>query len=417
MPFAFPLTPAAPFSSRRNVFAAAAANGMGFAGFTIVMPFLPLYIRELGVSDVADIAMWTGLTLGATPAVTAFSAPLWGRIGDRYGSKVLVIRSLSAFVLTKGAMAFVTAPWQLFALRALLGVFAGYGALTVSMAAESVPREQMARAIGRVQIAQRLGPAVGPVIGGILAPAVGLRASFLVAALFYLSALVLVAVLYVEPRTRQARAARRRLGEVLGELYRTPGFAMVFVAILCLQLVDRSFGPILPLYVELLGLRESRVAFASGVLFSVAALFAALGHHVAEPLMLRWPSRVLVASSAAATALGLLLLVLVPSLWAFAVALAIAGAAIGVGMTSAYTSGGRLLPRDAHATGFGVLTTASLVGLAVSPIVAGFISGPGLRVVFEADVVLLIGLAVVAWMRMDARVTHPVTAVSDTSAS
>jgi MFS family permease len=104
-------------------------------------------------------------------------------------------------------------------------------------------------------------------------------------------------------------------------------------------------------------------------------------------------------------------------LWAFAVALAIAGAAIGVGMTSAYTSGGRLLPRDAHATGFGVLTTASLVGLAVSPIVAGFISGPGLRVVFEADVVLLIGLAVVAWMRMDARVTHPVTAVSDTSAS
>ena len=162
------------FSSRRNVYVAAAANGIGFAGFTIVMPFLPLYIRELGVADVADIALWTGLTLGATPAVTAFSAPLWGRVGDRYGSKVLVLRSLSAFVLTKGAMAFVTAPWQLFALRALLGVFAGYGALTVSMAAESVPREQMARAIGTVQIAQRLGPAVGPVIGGLLAPMVGL---------------------------------------------------------------------------------------------------------------------------------------------------------------------------------------------------------------------------------------------------
>ena len=139
------------------------------------MPFLPLYIRELGVVDLGDIALWTGLTLGATPAVTAFSAPLWGRVGDRYGSKVLVLRSLSAFVLTKGAMAFVTAPWQLFALRALLGVFAGYGALTVSMAAESVPREQMARAIGTVQIAQRLGPAIGPVIGGLLAPLVGLR--------------------------------------------------------------------------------------------------------------------------------------------------------------------------------------------------------------------------------------------------
>ena len=412
LPFALPATR---FSARRNVLTAAAANGIGFAGFTIVMPFLPLYIRDLGVSDVADIAVWTGLTLGATPAVTAISAPLWGRVGDRYGSKVLVLRSLSAFVLTKGAMAFVTAPWQLFALRALLGVFAGYGSLTVSMAAESAPREQMARAIGTVQIAQRLGPAVGPVIGGILAPAVGLRTSFIVAALFYLTAMLMIAVFYVEPRTRHTRGARRPMRDVFRELYRTPGFVMVFAAILCLQLVDRSFGPILPLYVEMLGLPESEVAFVSGVLFSIAAVFAAFGHHVAEPLMLHWPSRVLVTGSAVATALGLLVLVLVPSIWAFAVALAISGAAIGVGMTSTYTSGGRLLPHDAHATGFGVLTTASLVGLAVSPIVAGFISGPGLRIVFEADIVLLAGLAIAAWALMEARVSTPATAASDTS--
>ena len=130
--------------SRRNVFVSAATSFTGFAGFTLVMPFLPLYISELGVSDVGEIAMWSGLTLGATPAITAISAPLWGRVGDRYGSKILVIRSLTAFVLTKAAMAFVTAPWQLVALRGLLGVFAGYGALTLSMAAESVPRARMA---------------------------------------------------------------------------------------------------------------------------------------------------------------------------------------------------------------------------------------------------------------------------------
>jgi MFS transporter, DHA1 family, multidrug resistance protein len=405
------------FSSRRNVLVAAAANGVGFAGFTIVMPFLPLYIRELGVADVADIALWTGLTLGATPAVTAFSAPLWGRVGDRYGSKVLVLRSLTAFVLTKGAMAFVTAPWQLFALRALLGVFAGYGSLTVAMAAESVPREQMARAIGTVQIAQRLGPAIGPVIGGLLAPIVGLRATFLIAAAFYLTSVVLVALLYVEPRTRQARTAGRPLGEVLRQLYATPGFAMVFLVILCLQLVDRSFGPILPLYVETLGFPPSQVALVSGMLFSIAAFFAALGHHIADPLMLRWPTRALVATSALVTAVALTMLVLVPSVWIFGVALAVSGVAIGVGMTAAYASGGRLLPADAHATGFGVMTTASLVGLAVSPIVAGFISGPGLRVVFEADIVLLVILGGAVWLRMSAAVTRPPSAASDISAS
>src|SRR4029079_12916786 len=172
--------------SRRNVFIAAATSFTGYAGFTIVMPFMPLFIAELGVHDVGEIALWSGLTLGATPAVTAISAPLWGRVGDRYGSKVLVIRSLGAFALTKAAMAFVTAPWQLVALGGLLGVFAGYGALTMSMAAESVPRERMSRAIGYVQMGQRLGPALGPVIGGILAPLVGLRRSFLVTALVYL---------------------------------------------------------------------------------------------------------------------------------------------------------------------------------------------------------------------------------------
>jgi MFS family permease len=381
------------------------------------MPFLPLYIRELGVADVADIALWTGLTLGATPAVTAVSAPLWGRVGDRYGSKVLVLRSLTAFVLTKGAMAFVTAPWQLFALRALLGVFAGYGSLTVSMAAESVPRDQMARAIGTVQIAQRLGPAVGPVIGGLLAPIVGLRATFLIAAAFYLTSVFLVALLYAEPRTRQARTAGRPLGEVLRQLYGTPGFAMVFLVIMCLQLVDRSFGPILPLYVETLGFPSSQVAFVSGVLFSIAAFFAALGHHIADPLMLRWPTRALVAWSALATAAALTVLVFVPSVWVFGAALAVSGVAIGVGMTAAYASGGRLLPADAHATGFGVMTTASLVGLAVSPIVAGFISGPSLRIVFDADIVLLLLLAAAVWLRMADAVTRPASAASDTSAS
>jgi MFS family permease len=391
--------PPAEFSPRRNVLAAAAANGIGFAGFTIVMPFLPLYIRELGVTDVADIALWTGLTLGATPAVTAISAPLWGRVGDRYGSKILVIRSLGAFVVTKAAMAFVTAPWQLFALRALLGIFAGYGALTVSMAAESVPRERMAEAIGTVQVAQRLGPALGPVVGGVLAPLVGLRASFLVAALFYLTAVVTIAVAYREPRTRQARAATRSLGEVFRELSGTPGFWMVFAVILALQLVDRSFGPILPLYVERL-VPAAQVPLVAGLLFSLAAVFAAVGHWVAAPLLARWTPRGLIAGSALVTAAGVGLIVWTPSVWAFAVALAAAGVAIGVGMTAAYTSGGALLPPDAHATGFGLMMTASLIGLAASPIVAGLISGPELRLVFEADIVLMVALAAAVWTWM-----------------
>jgi MFS family permease len=391
--------------SRRNVFAAAAAAFTGFTGFTIVMPFLPLYIQELGVEDTSHVAMWAGLSLAATPAVTAISAPLWGRVGDRFGSKLLVLRSLTAFVLTKGAMAFVTTPWQLFGLRALLGVFAGYGALTVSMAAESVPREDMPRAIGIVQMGQRLGPAVGPLIGGIIAPIVGIRRSFLVTATFYLAALLLIAMFFKEPRSARARASARSLRSVLGELVRTPGFILLFMAIFAFQTVDRSFGPILPLYVAQLGIDPNRVATVAGVLFSLAAFFAALGHRVTHALMARSSARVLLTIAALAGAAAITLALLVPGVPTVAVALAVAGLAIGIAMTAAYSVAGGLLPPDAHVTGFGLLTTASLIGLTVSPVVAGFLGASGLHIVFAFDAVLLVVLAAVIWTWMRGAVT------------
>ena len=386
--------------SRRNVLVAAATTFTGFAGFTVVMPFLPLYIQELGVSDVGDIALWTGLTLGVTPAITAISAPLWGRVGDRYGSKVLVVRSLIAFILTKAAMAFVSAPWQLVALRGLLGLFAGYGSLTVAMAAESVPRHQMARAIGVVQMGQRLGPALGPLLGGVLAPLVGLRRAFLVTAGFYLLALLLMIAFYKEPRTRQARQASRGLLSVVRELAATPGFLLVLAAIFTLQTVDRSFQPILPLFIEQLGIPGPRIATVAGLLFSLVAACAALGHRAAHTIMHRSNPRRIIMTVAATLACALLLLAVVPSFWLLTAVLIVVSFGIGVAMTAAYSVAGALLPADAHVTGFAVMTTASLVGLAFSPVLAGVVGASSLRVVFAVDVLLLVALGVAIASRL-----------------
>jgi DHA1 family multidrug resistance protein-like MFS transporter len=141
------------------------------------MPFLPLFIAQLGVTDVGEVAVWTGLSLGVTPGLTAILSPIWGRLADRFGKKIMVERSLISFVVLMAAMAFVTRAWHVLALRIVQGVFAGYGSLSLTMAAESAPRDRMPQSIGAVQTAQRLGPAVGPVIGGLLAGIVGLRSA------------------------------------------------------------------------------------------------------------------------------------------------------------------------------------------------------------------------------------------------
>ncbi|HEV2985540.1 MAG TPA: MFS transporter, partial [Vicinamibacterales bacterium] len=106
---------------QRNVYAVTATSFMGYTGFTLVMPFLPLFIGQLGVTDVGQIAMWTGVSLGITPALTAVLAPAWGRLGDRYGRKIMVERSLVSFVVLFAAMAFVTRVWQVLAIRAVQG--------------------------------------------------------------------------------------------------------------------------------------------------------------------------------------------------------------------------------------------------------------------------------------------------------
>ena len=91
----------------------------------MVMPFLASYIQGFGVTDVGDVALWTGLTLGVTPAVSAMCAPLWGRVADRFGNKLLLQRALASSVVVMGLMAQAAQPWHLFALRAVQGLVAG----------------------------------------------------------------------------------------------------------------------------------------------------------------------------------------------------------------------------------------------------------------------------------------------------
>jgi DHA1 family multidrug resistance protein-like MFS transporter len=374
---------------RRNVFAVTAASFMGYTGFTLVMPFLPLFIGQLGVTDVGEIAMWTGVSLGVTPALTAILAPWWGRLGDRFGRKIMVERSLVSFVVLFSAMAFVTTVWQVLIVRAVQGLFAGYGSLSVAMAAESAPRDRMPNAIGAVQTAQRIGPGVGPVIGGVFAQVFGLRKAFLATAVFYAVALVIVHLLY-DDRAIHAAPATAETGRVtFRNVLAFRNFILLMGVIFGLQFVDRSFGPILPLYVEQVGVTRANVAIISGALFSIMAFTGALGHHFCGKLLRRFSGRYVIAGGAAVAAFGSGLLGLSGNLWIMSAASAVLGLGIGAAMTASYSAAGAVIPPGAHGAGFGVLTSASLVGMASSPFIAGLVGGTSIRVVFFVDLALM----------------------------
>ncbi len=378
---------------RRNLFALTAAVFIGFTSFTLVMPFLPIFIQQMGVTDVGAIAAWTGLSLGITPAMTALFAPLWGRLADRVGRKVMVLRSLASFVVLMAIMGYATAPWHLFAIRVVQGFFAGYGALCVAMAAESAPKGRMAQSIGLVQTATRLGPALGPVIGGLIVAAVGLRPAFWVTGLLYIPAFLLMALIYVERpvgHDRDEEPERVTFRNVLA----FENFLLLMGLVFGFQFVDRTLGPVLPLHLTALGVPDAHVAVVSGVIFSGLACAAALGHHLCARFLGLWGSRRTLVRSSLLAAVGAAGMAAAGNTWLFGGAALVFGVGIGVAMTASYATAAGAVPEMARAFGFSFLSSASLIGMAISPMIAGLVAHAGIRIVFVADAVLLLGFGV-----------------------
>jgi MFS family permease len=381
-------------SWHRNQAALMVASFVGFTGFTLVMPFLALHFQALGETDVGTVAVWTGVTLGVTPLVAALCAPLWGRIGDRFGNKILVQRSLASFVLVMGLMAVATQSWQLFALRAVQGLVAGYGALAIAMAARSAPREKMASAIGWVQTAQRVAPAFGPVVGGLLSPIVGLRNTFLVAALVYALAFVLFSYLYRDPPS-PAVAHKGMAPVAFSNILAFENFLLLMIVIFGLQMVDRSLAPVMLLHLEALGYDPTAATRLVGVLFSLLALSGAAGNQLAAAALARASARVVITAGALVAAAALAWFASTDDQWALIVAITILGAGLGVATTSAFTAAGTVIPVEAHGVSFGFLTGASLIGSAAGAMIAGLVAAQSMRVVFVAGVLVLAGLAIV----------------------
>src|SRR5712691_6545742 len=127
---------------RRNVWALTLTVFISFVGFQFFSPFLPLYIRELGVTDPAKIALWSGLLSFVTPAVSGLLSPVFGRLADRFGRKMMLIRSLAGFTVVIAAMGLVTSVEQLLVGRFLQGLFAGFSPMAMAVASMSAPREK-----------------------------------------------------------------------------------------------------------------------------------------------------------------------------------------------------------------------------------------------------------------------------------
>src|SRR3954467_11402632 len=163
------------------------------AAINFLSPIIPLMLPELGVTTDAGVFWWSGIITGATSFVAAFASPVWGRVADRYGRKVALLRSSFAIALFTALMGMSMNVWQFFGARFVMGLFAGFSSAAIALVASQVPERRLGYALGWLSSGQLVGSLVGPVIGGALADVAGsYRTPFYLCAGITIAGLLLV---------------------------------------------------------------------------------------------------------------------------------------------------------------------------------------------------------------------------------
>jgi DHA1 family multidrug resistance protein-like MFS transporter len=385
------VTPAA--TARSNQLVTVTMVFAVFTGFAFVLPFLPLYVRELGVVEPEAAALWGGILIGIAPLLAGLLAPVWGRLADRHGHKGVAVRALVSYVILLALSAAVVSVEQLLVLRIGVGLFGGIGPLGLAMATAQAPREETGRAVGLIQAAQILSAALGPFAGGLLADAIGIRLTFLVTAVLCAAALVLVLACYREHGRAESHATPA--APPFREIVLLPGVMGLLAALFLVNFIGRSFTPILPLHLADLGLPSARLASATGVLISAYSVAAAVSATLLGRLSRTRSPRGLLLLTFVGGAATVLPMALVPSFERLLLLAALLGLVSGGSLTLCYTIGGLMVPQQVRTTAFGFFSGAALFGGALSPSVAGLVAHVSLRGIYWVDAALYLALAAV----------------------
>src|SRR5271163_2116317 len=242
--------------------------------FSMLTPIMPLLLPELGVKTIAGIDIWAGVLSGITSFVAAFASPIWGRVADNHGRKLMLLRSSFAIAFFTVLMGLSANVWQFCAARTLMGVFAGFSSAAIALVASQVPESRLGYSLGWLSTGQLVGSLVGPIVGGGLADLTGsYRIPFYLTAATIFASLGLVWFLVHEEFTRPSKGnSGRSVTAGLIALVRSPTLLALFFVLLMAQFGVRTVQPIITLYVkEMLG-NLPNVATLAGIAFSITGV-------------------------------------------------------------------------------------------------------------------------------------------------
>jgi DHA1 family multidrug resistance protein-like MFS transporter len=384
---------------RRNLWALWSAQMLAMIAMSAVIPFLPLFIRQLGVASEVEERQWSGLVFAAPFFTSLIASPIWGALADRYSRKAMVLRAVVGISIALILMGLSRSVQELFFWRLVQGGISGFIAAALGFVAAETPPAHRGYAIGVLQTSQSVGAVVGPFLGGVISQYAGMRSVFWVmSALCALSAVVVLLAVEETSTPDRSRKQTLQLRDNLRAAWTIPGFALALGCIVLAQMGTVMPSPQMPFFLEELGVGQQQLQLVTGILVGVTGLSTLVAAPFIGKEVDRRGARTIVRWSAAVATVSLLVQAIAGSVLVLLAARVILGIALSGLVPALNTFVSMRIPEGRQSGMMSLASSAMLLGNLVAPPIGGLLSAhAGIRIVFGVASLCTASILVVLW--------------------
>jgi DHA1 family multidrug resistance protein-like MFS transporter len=372
-------------------------------GFSIIFPFFPLYVNELGTNTGLSLEFWAGMVFSSQGVTMMFASPIWGAIADKYGRKPMVVRATFGGAVLILLMGFVRSAEELTLVRALQGLVTGVVPAASALVAAAAPRDRTGYAMGVLQLGLWSGVAVGPLIGGFMADTWGFRSAFITTSVLLVLAGLLVS-LGVEEVFEAKETGRKKKATFIGEwksILFAPGVGLIYGARGMSWLGRTMLVPIIPLFAITLLPESEHISTFTGLVVGIAAATGTASAVYLGKLGDRIGHRQILIGSAMASSIFYAATFFVATPWQLLLLQALAGAAVGGITPSVSAMLARYTEPGQEGAVYGIDSSVAAAARAVAPLVStGLIVWIGLTGTFvlAGFIFLLTAAVTIRWL-------------------
>ena len=385
---------------KRNLIIIWICQFIAMIGMSAIVPFLPLFVRELGVANLEETAYWSGLVFAGPFFISFFLTPIWGNLGDKYGRKIMTVRAVLGLAIAQVLVGLSQDVTQLFLARLVQGLLSGFLPAAMALVAANTPKEKTGYALGLLQSATAGGTVLGPLLGGLFSDIFGFRSVFFIVAGLLVITGITVIIFVTEEKSSIEKSEHSFIDNwkyLLGNQKLLLPAIMIMLAAFGISFIRPTFV----LFIETFPISHKFLPTITGALYSIVGVFSIIsaawwGRKVEKTGIAQ---NVIYASLL--TGLMYALHSVVYNIYLLIPIRVLLGFGYGALSPLLFTAISNNVPSERKGGVLGVGSSFQILGNMVGPVLGGFSAGfLGLRISFAITALLFLSITLISLLKI-----------------